>query len=107
LDYRVQNKPKLWTDSPVALTGDHTSPTPYYCGSTAQFCYADLFDNTDVQPPTGQSPPLASTRLVVPSTQPITIRIAAPDHDGLSGWRVPTTTDFDNPQAGATGGLFN
>jgi hypothetical protein len=43
----------------------------------------------------------------VPSTQPITTRIAAADHDALSGWRVPTITDFDTLQAGATGGLFN
>ena len=107
LDYRVQNHPMLWTDSPVALTGDPASPTPYYCATTAQFCYADFFDNADVQPPAGQGPALASTRLVLPSAQPIATRIAAADHDGLSGWRVPTTTDFNTLQAGAAGGLFN
>ena len=107
LDYRVQNHPMLWTDSPVALTGDPASPTPYYCATTAQFCYADFFNNADVQPPAGQATALASTRLVLPSAQPMTTRIAAADHDDLSGWRVPTTTDFNALQAGATGGLFN
>ena len=106
LDYRVQNHPMLWTDTPVALNGDPASPNLYYCATTAQFCYADFFANTDVTPPTGQMPALSGTRLVLPSPQPITTMITDADHDGLSGWRLPTTADFATLQAGATGGLY-
>jgi hypothetical protein len=44
----------LWTDSHMALTEDPSRPIPYYCGTTAQCCYADLFANIDVQLPAGQ-----------------------------------------------------
>ena len=96
LDYRIQNHPLLWTDSPVGLNGDPASPAPYYCATTAQFCYADRYNSA------GQ---VAATSLVRPSPQPLTTMIAA-DHDGgLSGWRMPTMTDWNDLQAGATGGL--
>jgi hypothetical protein len=96
LDYRVQNRPLLWTDAPVGLNGDQPSPAPYYCGTTAAYCYADQFNSA------GQ---VGSTTLVPSSPQPLGQMITAQDYDGLSGWRVPTSADWTALQAGATGGL--
>jgi Bacterial Ig-like domain (group 3) len=96
LDYRIQNDPRLWTTAPVGLNGDPATPAPYYCASTVQFCYADRYNGT------GQ---VGASSLVRPSPQPLAAMVSA-DHDGgLSGWRVPTTTDWNDLQAGATGGL--
>jgi Bacterial Ig-like domain (group 3) len=96
LDYRVQKRPLLWTDAPVGLNGDPASPTPYYCGTTAPYCYADQYNSA------GQ---VASTALVPSSPQPLADMIAAQDYDSLSGWRVPTSADWNALQAGAQGGL--
>jgi Bacterial Ig-like domain (group 3) len=96
LDYRVQNRPLLWTDAPVGLNGDPASPAPYYCGTTAAYCYADQYNRA------GQ---VASTALVPSSPQPLADMIAAEHFDSLSGWRVPTSADWNALQAGAEGGL--
>jgi hypothetical protein len=103
LDYRAQGHPKLWTDSPVALSGYPSSPAPYYCASTAQFCYADIFDARSIVP---LSPGrLASSSLVLASPEPLPALVADDGYDGLSGWRVPTLADWQGLEAGATGGL--
>jgi hypothetical protein len=96
LDYRVQGHPMLWTDSPVALDGYPTSPTPYYCASTAQFCYDDTFVGSDV---------VGDTDLVLQSPEPLSTMIADEDYDGLSGWRVPTMADWQALESGATSEL--
>ncbi|HTT92772.1 MAG TPA: hypothetical protein VMF65_24665, partial [Acidimicrobiales bacterium] len=103
LDYRVQGHPMLWTDSPVALNGYPSNPTPYYCATTAQFCYGDIFDARSIVPLTPGR--IASSSLVLPSPEPLSTMIAEDAHDGLSGWRVPTTADWQDLEAGATGGL--
>ncbi len=103
LDYRMQGHPMLWTDTPVALNGDPTNPAPFYCASTAQFCYADFFDARSIVP--FYPGRIASSSLALPSPEPLPTIIAADTHDGLSGWRVPTTTDWQDLEAGATGGL--
>ncbi|HTT92692.1 MAG TPA: Ig-like domain repeat protein [Acidimicrobiales bacterium] len=96
LDYRVQSHPMLWTDSPVALNGYPASPTPYYCASTAQFCYDDTFVGGDV---------IGDTNLVLQSPEPLSTMITDDDYDGLSGWRVPTMADWQALEAGATSEL--
>jgi hypothetical protein len=96
LDYRQQAKPRLWTDSPVGVAGDPATPVPYYCASTVQFCYADSYDTAGK---------VGSTRLVMPSPAPLATMVADAKHDGLDGWRVPTTSDWASLEAGATGGL--
>ncbi|HTT90664.1 MAG TPA: Ig-like domain-containing protein [Acidimicrobiales bacterium] len=96
LDYRAQAHPMLWTDAPVGLNGDPVSPAPYYCGTTAAFCYADRYN------PAGQ---VGDTSLVPSSPQPLADMVAAEDYEGAQGWRVPTSADWAALEAGATGGL--
>ncbi len=98
LDYRVQSQPMLWTDAPVALDGYPTSPPPYYCATTAQNCYADLYSDA-------AAGDVASTSLVLPSPEDLPTMIADEGYQGLSGWRIPTSTDWADLEAGATGGL--
>jgi hypothetical protein len=96
LDYRIQADPMLWTDSPVGLNGQSDAPSPYYCGTTAQYCYADRYDGLSQ---------VGDTRLVLPSPDPLATMVADAEHDDLDGWRVPTAGDWSNLIAGATGGL--
>jgi hypothetical protein len=96
LDYRAQSHPMLWTDAPVGLNGDPVSPAPYYCGTTAAFCYADRYN---------ASGHVGDTALVPSSPQPLADMIAAEDYEGAQGWRVPTSADWAALEAGATGGL--
>ena len=96
LDYRSQAHPMLWTGAPVGLNGDPASPTPYYCGTTAAFCYADRYN---------ASGHVGDTVLVPSSPKPLADMIAAENYGGLQGWRVPTSADWAALEAGATGGL--
>jgi Big-like domain-containing protein len=95
LDYRVQNHPMLWTTSPVNLSdGTSSFSAPYYCGTTAQFCYA-------VQYPVFLLPVVGDLQLAAPSPQPLPALIANANYDGLTGWRVPTLSDWNTVKAGA------
>ncbi len=96
LDYRIQGHPMLWTDSPVALPGYPANPVPYYCASTAQFCYDDTFVGGDA---------IGASSLVLQSPEPLPTMVAGDDYDGLSGWRIPTLADWRDLQAGATSEL--
>ena len=96
LDYRAQAHPRLWTNVPVGLNGDPASPAPYYCGTTAAFCYADRYNGAGH---------VGDTTLVPSSPQPLADMITAEGYDGLGGWRVPTSADWAALEAGATGGL--
>jgi hypothetical protein len=97
LDYRNQKNPLLWTAAPVALNADPPTPTPYYCGTTAQYCYADRYDSAGH---------IADSRLARPSWVPLQTMIDEEHYDGLTGWRVPTTADWAALEAGATGLIF-
>ena len=57
---RIQNH-RCVDESPVGLNGDPASPAPYYCATTAQFCYADRYNSA------GQ---VAATSLVRPPHNP-------------------------------------
>jgi Big-like domain-containing protein len=103
LDYRGQNHPILWTDGPVSLNGEPTSPTPYYCANPAPFCYANRYNAAGA---------VALTALARSSVRPLPALIGAQSNDGsaagwqsLMGWRIPTTSDWNALQAGASGGL--
>lgn len=96
LDYRSQSKPLLWTIAPVGVNGEPSDPAPYYCPSTAQFCYADQYNSA------GQ---VGDTRLVRPSPESLAKIVGAEDIGGLTGWRVPTSGDWSSLIQGASGGL--
>lgn len=96
LDYRSQNKPLLWTTAPVGVNGESSDPVPYYCPSTAQFCYADQYNGAGK---------VADTRLVRPSPEPLAKIVDGEDIGGVTGWRVPTSGDWTSLIHDATGGL--
>lgn len=104
LDYRVQNRPMLWTTAPVNLsTGTSSSTAPYYCGTTAQFCYAATYAITGSPLPPHNM--IGDLQLAAPSPQPLPALIEGANYDGMTGWRVPTLSDWTALKAGATGGL--
>ena len=112
LDYRNQRSPVLWTDGSVALNGDDAKAVPLYCATPTPFCYADQYDDTMRGSPPITPHSVGATALVQPSTTALAGMIAAQSGDptatgwqSLSGWRIPTGTDWNALQAGATGGL--
>ncbi len=105
LDYRNQNDPMLWTTTPANLTGEPTGQTPYYCGTTVQYCFDHTFAKVMFRPGDVQIWAPVDTKLVPASPEPIATMVSDAGYDGLSGWRVPTTADINTLQAGATGGL--
>ena len=96
LDYRSQSKPLLWTIAPVGVNGERSDPAPYYCPSTAQFCYADQYNAAGLP---------GDTRLVRPSPESLAKIVGAEDIGGVTGWRVPTSGDWSSLIQGASGGL--
>ena len=103
LDYRDQAHPKLWTAGGVGLNGDSVASNPYYCVSTAQFCYANQYDAAGH---------VVDTAMAVPSPDTLPNVIAgqqsqtADDWASIAGWRIPLVTgDIDVLQNRVTGGL--
>ena len=108
-DLRVKSQPLLWTTSPAALLGDqdyghqnypNDNPTdrtpPPYCGSVSTYCWYQQYDtNRNVIARTSERP----------SPGDLDTLLTAQGHAGQSGWRVPTTSDWTQLQAGASGGL--
>ncbi len=103
VDYRVPSRPVMWTEHPVGVDGDPATPEPAYCASTAQFCYANLYDSNEVVGQTLWA--VADTRLVRPSSAPLPTLVTAAGHDAMSDWRIPTTLDWTILQSAASGGL--